>query len=868
MRWSASDGVFRVDGRPRMLLMGDYPYYRDERENWEPRLRWMRDAGLDVLTCYVPWRHHAPHDLLRGGEADFDGRTQPNRDLLGLLDLAASLDLHVLLKPGPFVHAELPYGGLPDHVCPECGDAEVEPERDAFGEPVRWAPTLMPPESRHPLPAPFGSAYLRHVRAWMGAFAREVLRRHAAPRGGVFALQLMNEGIYSDSARADPRMLGFAPSTLARFRDMLRERHGTLEEYGRRHGTRHASWDEIGPPREVRTLRAPRDLLAYLEWSEFQGRLYAECAREYRRMLVDAGCPPDMPVVFNFNPNSLTFRDLPASNDGWYTRVNPPDAGDLVFGLTNWVGVVCSEPAAFRQYVMATTSFRGPSMEQNWGFSSQYFQPYERVTPSVFESMLAIAAGATGLCAYTFAGTRAWRRDPNVRVDWLPARTNERGDATSGDYPGDAPILSDGTRTGKLWTLHQAAQYLRATAPRFLAAGPDAPVAWAIYAPYAWSGQWLPRGDPDDLLWRPPLQAVPRGAYHGLDAFVEMMLERGVGFRQVDVREDSLSGCSLLCLSAHEFMDAAAQERLARHVEEGGSLLLTNLVPDKDERLEPFAGALARRVLPHRVTRRLTLARPTAVEVDGEPLGKALEFAFVVEPPDDAEALVTLGGECVGYERRVGRGRALYLGIGPWRAALSGDDPVVARENQRLTWRLVERLTGGRIAPARPRAGGDALAWLHPCEGAGAAQAFVVVRDRAGLVEVEVDGARGPRTLRLRSPSQAVQSVLLEDGGIGAAWLKGVNDLRGEAVAPEVEVDGDRFAAGDPCDACLTREGDGWLLTVAHLGTGSTWVRLPRAAKASRATRADGAQARLREGAHGLEVEATDVARGGACRLE
>src|SRR5438094_893740 len=92
-------GILHVEDQPRFFLATDYPYFRDDPGNWAARLRAQKECGLDVLTTYVPWRHHmvAPH------EYDFTGRTQANRDLVRFLDLAQAEELPVIVKPGPFV---------------------------------------------------------------------------------------------------------------------------------------------------------------------------------------------------------------------------------------------------------------------------------------------------------------------------------------------------------------------------------------------------------------------------------------------------------------------------------------------------------------------------------------------------------------------------------------------------------------------------------------------------------------------------------------------------------------------------------------------------------------------------------------------
>ncbi|MGW7332270.1 beta-galactosidase, partial [Streptomyces sp. NPDC054840] len=112
-----------VPGTTRPVVVGEYPYYRAEPANWFTDLRELRALGVDVVSCYLPWRFHETGDPLlgpqgaRGRAFDFTGKTDPQRDVVGLLELAAAAGLGVLLKPGPFIHAEVQLGGLPDRLC-------------------------------------------------------------------------------------------------------------------------------------------------------------------------------------------------------------------------------------------------------------------------------------------------------------------------------------------------------------------------------------------------------------------------------------------------------------------------------------------------------------------------------------------------------------------------------------------------------------------------------------------------------------------------------------------------------------------------------------------------------------------------------
>ncbi|MFJ8582283.1 beta-galactosidase [Micromonospora sp. NPDC093277] len=104
-----------VDGRPELLLAGEVHYFRLARADWADRLDRLRDCGGDTVATYVPWLWHELPD----GSADLTGRTHEQRDLTGFLDLAHQHGLRAVVRPGPFVMAELKNEGIPHRVYDE-----------------------------------------------------------------------------------------------------------------------------------------------------------------------------------------------------------------------------------------------------------------------------------------------------------------------------------------------------------------------------------------------------------------------------------------------------------------------------------------------------------------------------------------------------------------------------------------------------------------------------------------------------------------------------------------------------------------------------------------------------------------------------
>ncbi|XP_062241692.1 beta-galactosidase-1-like protein 2 [Platichthys flesus] len=101
----ANTSQFTLEGKPFRILGGSIHYFRVPRAYWEDRLLKLKSCGLNTLTTYVPWNLHEPEQ----GVFNFEDQL----DLEAFLRLASSLDLWVILRPGPYICAEWDLGGLP-----------------------------------------------------------------------------------------------------------------------------------------------------------------------------------------------------------------------------------------------------------------------------------------------------------------------------------------------------------------------------------------------------------------------------------------------------------------------------------------------------------------------------------------------------------------------------------------------------------------------------------------------------------------------------------------------------------------------------------------------------------------------------------
>jgi glycosyl hydrolase family 35/beta-galactosidase-like protein len=150
----------RVDGRRVIVRAGSLHYFRlPARALWRDRIAAMRDAGLSAIDVYYPWSYHAE----RPDELDFAGL----RDVDHLHDLIEEAGLFLIARPGPYICAEIDFGGLPAWLL-----------RD---------PALIP-RCRTREGFVYSRAYMAEVRRWFRAIVPKI-----AERRNLLLFQIENE---------------------------------------------------------------------------------------------------------------------------------------------------------------------------------------------------------------------------------------------------------------------------------------------------------------------------------------------------------------------------------------------------------------------------------------------------------------------------------------------------------------------------------------------------------------------------------------------------------------------------------------------------------------------------------------------------
>ncbi|WP_420114456.1 beta-galactosidase [Pseudactinotalea sp.] len=589
-----------VDARPRLVRAGEIHYFRLRREDWAGRLQLLKDAGADTVATYIPWVVHERGD----GTIDLTGRTDPTLDLGAFLDLAAQMRLRVLLRPGPFIMAEMAGEGVPDRIRHE------HPE----SLPIGW-------EGRPGLSADLdylAPAYLAEVERWYRELG-EVVASRMAPHGGpVIAVQLDNEIGMLAWVSNTPQLTDRACAELAAW---LADRYGAAvaDRYPGLSLTRGFAEVVRSPaPEWTRPLR--------LDLGRFFRSQFGRYATALSRMAAEAGMG-GVPFVVNIHG---TTGGSGASFPIGLSQVVETYAGrpQMAAGSDHYLGDLTLRTAADLHLMNAFMTAAAPdqpgmTLEFEAGRGDYGDDLFNEVDPSavILKTRLSLAQGHRLLNYYLFAGGTNFVADP-PRVDGTSrfAITGER-------HGFSAPVDPEG-QPGTTYASTAEALRLTARLERWLADSVeehDDVAIGMILDDYL--TEYRAPGDADDGVGELEYGrgAGPRGLLG------RVLLTLGYRYGAIDLQREPGPDPwpHLVVLGSPIACDRAVQERLATHVRSGGALLLLGSLPTTELDGTPCT----------------VLADTLGIQVVGDVRDEPGRFTSVVE----------VAGWGHGTERRVGR---------------------------------------------------------------------------------------------------------------------------------------------------------------------------------------------------------------------
>jgi hypothetical protein len=252
------DKQIYVDNTPVPFISGEVHYWRLQPERWQEILEKVREMGLTTIATYICWEYHE----YERGKFDFTGETEPQRNLIGFLDLLQEMGFWIIIRPGPYIYSEWKNAGVPDYIA-----------------------------SCHRLSKEYQSA----AKVWM-KHVTEILKPYFATNGGrIFCFQPDNEmDLFSHWFENE---MGFRGKP-GIFQEFLKERYNSVEELNNAWETNYKSIDEAQLVTREAFILNRGHRVAYLDYWRFEHWATAKAVKwhadTYRKMGVD------LPLYHNY----------------------------------------------------------------------------------------------------------------------------------------------------------------------------------------------------------------------------------------------------------------------------------------------------------------------------------------------------------------------------------------------------------------------------------------------------------------------------------------------------------------------------------------------------------------------------------------
>lgn len=540
-------------GQEIPVYSGALHYWRLARDLWPAILDRVQELGFAMVETYIPW---SVHEVAPGS---FDwGIEDPRKDIEAFLALCEQRALHVLVRPGPLINAELTDFGFPAWVLQ---DPAVQARTAVESLHLDAARGLHPPRP-FPVPSYASEAFYTHVDHWFAALC-PILVRHLAPTGCIVSVQSDNETCYlfHDQAYATD----YSQSSLALYRSYLQERYTAIETLNQAYQSQYTAFAEVQPPRDCE-IEQRTDMARHVDWVAYKEYQIRWSVLRIARMLRAHG-----------------IEGVPLFHDVAFQYRTPLDISAMEQEL-DWVGMnLYRNTEGYRgaiqrvRYLAGTT--RLPFVPE---FGCGIWSHHPRVpTPAEQEciTLLAFMHGLKAMNLYMLVERERWLGSPITRHATLrPA------------YAAFYTRFLAFAHHYQLWSLRRAP---RALVLLNFDLGRYAALASTLHAAHA-DLYGFPRAlfqvDLDlGLRWDVAHEADERSLHNWLGTVITRIEERSLDYDISDTHLDLARLCRypLLFVPMVDFMDAEDQRRLLAYARQGGQLVIGPGLPYLTPALQP-----------------------------------------------------------------------------------------------------------------------------------------------------------------------------------------------------------------------------------------------------------------------------------------
>lgn len=618
------DRKITINGVDTILFGGELHYFRVPKKDWRDRIRAIKEAGGNMVSTYIPWVLHEQEE----GDIDLAGRTLPEKDVKHFMDLVAEEGMYCLVRPGPYVMAEIIDHGVPGWFVDRYPEACAH-KQDRSLHDTRTVSYL------HPV-------FIEKADIWYREICSLLAPLQIQNGGPIVLFQLDNEiGMLNWVTN----QIDYNDTTVHAFVQYCQESCSN-EEWHDTFGLQKDSLDafvraEIKQPTEAYAL--PLQQL----WGNFHRYYFQMYVQQLKTMANRYGI--DLPFVINvhgFHTIDLVKRGTmyPIGLSQLMHTGNVQGtmfAGDYYLGnieYDNYIDIVLAN--AFTRAVQPDNQ---PLFSAEFQGGCIYDRP--RLQPKTFDltTRLCVAAGMDAINYYMFIGGENYEGIGifGRRHDW------------------QTPVALDGSLRPHYGVIQHIGRMLKLYGSKLANAKPQFDTMLGFYPDYymtEYHNKWT-QGMTDRLK-----ESREMNLYSG---FVKFLVHHNVvvdAYNMMKSDEIDVEQVPVLWMFAAAWMDAAVQRKLVSYAERGGQLVLFPELPSLGMDGKPctiLRDAIGTRVLGAYKSDFIRLEHMDSI------------YSAATETYDEREGAFAWrehSGETVAFAKKLGLGRIYVFG-----AALSGD---------------------------------------------------------------------------------------------------------------------------------------------------------------------------------------------------
>ncbi len=622
MDFKITEDNFKLSGQDIYVFSGEVHYFRIRPENWATHLKKAKAANLNTVSTYIPWDWHEYEE----GKFDFSGHTNPQRNLLGFIELCKKNGLYLIVKPGPYILAEYLDHGIPQWLLSSHPEI-LSLNRD--GKPFSHARvTLM-----HPV-------YLKYARLWYDKVLEIIKNNSITKTGGIIlSMQLCNEiGVFAWlDKEAD-----YNPSALDYYRKFLSEKYKKINRLNVLYKSKYKSFSSVVPP-SGSTSRLT-ELASDLDWHLFWRHYYAAYIEHLLKEATKSGVR--LPFTHNlpgwvwgraveYPLNITMYQDVAKLYPKVFLAVDhiPENVSYRNF----------HDAAIIQQFTRAIQGNRGPVFvaEMQAGTREHNVVTYPDELELFYKSSMAY--GAAGMNFYMFSQGK-----------------NPKGKSAVGPtFYWQTPLDYDGKETALYPVVRRFGKLASTFGALVSRAKTDPKVALLFYKPYYYT-ELTHNYDLEKMgLSYSPKTLRDNIFYEGMAKILKMV---NCDYDILDIeltKPKDLAKYKQAWVVSLEYMDAEPQKLLANYVAGGGHLVILPRVPKYDLSLKPCE--VLGQFLKVGETEEVSPRGPTIDFFDVKEMSVLNPVQVFKEPNAEPMALLPDGSTC-GFVKHFGIGWALVVG--------------------------------------------------------------------------------------------------------------------------------------------------------------------------------------------------------------